>query len=121
MKLYVRPSLMTRAKMEWDPQDYRIVKKDPPQAACAITVLEAMGFELCSTGGGCTAYIFTRPDGQRCMVTDDAEAPTPKDNHWTVGFYNADDGQHYKIADYERGTLQNTAQALADIARWMLG
>lgn len=92
-----------------------------------IDVLRAMGFEEWSTGGGCTALGFTRPDGEQCMVTNDAVIPEPGED-WDVGFYRepTDEEPHalgggdcYRLDSFigSEGLLE----ALAVIAAWRIG
>lgn len=108
-----------------DPQNFRIREAYPNQQrlASCVRILEAMGFENLSTGGGCTAWIFTRPDGELCMVTDgDCSAPKDTDKEWDVGFYKNDgDGEHYKFDHYNRGQAHGFIQAIVDIAKWRNG
>ena len=86
-----------------------------------IAVLKALGFEEWSTGGGCTALGFERPDGQQCMVTNDATAPVCGEG-WDVGFYESFDskvsGEQIDVTWYEPAEL---VQALAKIAAWRIG
>lgn len=86
-----------------------------------LAVLMALGFEEWSTGGGCTALGFTRPDGQQCMVTNDAAVPK-RGEGWDVGFYESDSskyaGEHLSCTWYAVGALH---EALAVIAEWRVG
>ena len=90
-----------------------------PQGPLAI--LLALGFEKCSTGGGCEAYEYTRPDGAQCLVTNDAEVPKAGE-HWDVGFYPSEDqkidGGAGCVTYYSPGQLN---EALAVIAAWRVG
>ena len=81
-----------------------------------LDVLKALGFEECSTGGGCTALEYTRPDGQQCLVTNDALAPEGGES-WDVGFYN-EHGEQRSSFWYGQNTL---LAALANIAEWRVG
>lgn len=87
----------------------------------ALAVLIAMGFEECSTGGGCTALEFTRPDGQQCLVTNDALAPRAGEG-WDVGFYESQEskigGEQIDCTWYAHDAL---FAALTRIAAWRVG
>lgn len=81
-----------------------------------IDVLASLGFEECSTGGGCTALEFTRPDGEQCLVTNDAKAPVVGEG-WDVGFYDADlNERSYRWYDADKLLV-----ALSRIAAWRVG
>jgi hypothetical protein len=90
-----------------------------------LNILLALGFEKWDTGGGCTALGFTRPDGQQCMVANDATMPEA-DEGWDVGFYFGTefDGEKLGGGDlisctwYAPADLQT---ALAVIAAWRVG
>lgn len=107
--------------------EYRITRIDPPTttttrgAPSCVSVLYALGFEEIGTGGNCTALAFSRPDGEMCMVTVDAQAPTGRDHNWDVGFYKEGYGEHYRFEHYARGHAKGLIMALKDIATWRVG
>lgn len=106
---------------DFDPQKYRIVEL-PDRLSSCCTVLEAMGFEDNSTGGGFSAYMFSRPDGQYCMVTNaDDKTPADTDKQWNVGFYTEDGEPIGDVETYDRGNKHGFIKALADIAKWRNG
>ena len=87
-----------------------------PQGPLAI--LAALGFAECSTGGGCAALEYTRPDGMQCLVTNDADVPKHGEQ-WDVGFYpEAGSGKTLSVAHYAPSQLN---EALAVIAAWRVG
>ena len=89
--------------------------------ATPLDVLSALGFEPISTGGGCKALSFVRPDGQECLVTSEADLPRPGES-WDVGFYTSTeekvDGGCLSVEHYPADNLN---AALAAIAEWRVG
>lgn len=77
------------------------------------TVLARAGFEIISTGGGCTAWCRTFPNGRYVLLTDEDIGTTFKTDtdSAVVGVYDA---ESQPIGECWEGSLSNAGSALRD-------
>lgn len=53
--------------------------------------LQAVGWKLCHTGGGCWALLKERPDGLQAALTDTSGTALPDGGDWMMALFSGDE------------------------------